>query len=210
MSRRVLILALMFCPSVLAAQQNIRQVDFKNFTYPLTGHLLGHDSLEWLDTATHSATNRKSIHLVDGSQLTKTSSVTVDGKEYGQYEGFTFESVSYGDAMGDGKEEAIVVLMYQTGGTQTTNYVYVYSPGEHGPKLLTYCHTGNRSHAGLYGVYQRNGLLVFELLDPARASAECCSSGLLISSYKWQNGVFKLVGPIERRTLPAPQEQPAK
>jgi hypothetical protein len=210
MSRPVVILALMLCSSVLAAQQNIRQVDFKNFTYPLTGHLLGHDSLEWLDTPTHPATNRKSIHLVDGSQLTKTSSVTVDGKEYGQYEGFTFESVSYGDVIGDGKEEAIVVLMYQTGGTQTTNYVYVYGLGEHGPKLLAYCHTGDRSDLGLYRVHPRNGLLVFELLDPARASGECCSSGVLISSYKWQNGVFRLEGRIERRTLPPPQEHPDK
>ena len=28
-----------------AAQTNIRQVDFKNFTYPLNGNLLGHDRL---------------------------------------------------------------------------------------------------------------------------------------------------------------------
>lgn len=202
MFRSVFVLALVFCSSVLAAQQNIRQVDFKNFTYPLSGRLLGHDSLEWLDTPAHPATNGKTIHLVNGSQLTKDSSFTMDGKEYDQYEGFTFESVSYGDAMGDGKEEAIVVLMYQSGGTQTTNYVYVYGPGEHGPKLVAYCHTGDRSDLGLYSVHAGDGLLVFELLDPARASAECCSSGLLISSYKWQGGTFKLAGPIERRALP--------
>jgi hypothetical protein len=203
-------LALMFCPSILTAQQNIGQVDFKNFTYPLSGHLLGHDSLEWLDTPMHPAADRKTIHLVSGSQLTKISSIVVDGKEYGQYEGFSFESVSYGDAIGDGKKEAIVVLKYHSGGTQTTNYVYVYGLGEHGPKLLAYCHTGSRSASGLYDVYARKGSLVFELLDPARASGDCCSSGVLISSYKWQNGVFKLTGPIEGRTLPPPQEHPDK
>lgn len=202
-------LALVLC-SQLDAQQNIRQVDFKNFTYPLSGHLLGHGSLEWLDTPANPATKQRTIHLVDGSQLTKISSAVVDGKEYGQYEGFTFESVSYADLMGDGNEEAIIVLMYHTGGTQTTNYVYVYASGEHGPKLLAYCHTGNRSDSGLYGVSARNGVLVFELLDPARASGECCSSGVLISRYKWQHGVFKLAGRIERRTLPPPNEYPAK
>ena len=207
---RLVLMALMLCCSVLAAQENIGQVDFKNFTYPLSGHLLGHGSLEWLDTPARPATNRKTIHLVDGSQLTKTSSVMVDGKEYSQYEGFTLESVSYGDAIGDGKEEAIIVLMYHSGGTQTTNYVYIYGLGEHGPKLVAYCHTGNRSDSGLYSVYARNGLLVFKLLDRARASGECCSSGVLISSYKWQNGVFKLAGPIERRTLPPLQEHPDK
>jgi hypothetical protein len=183
-------------------------VDFKNFTYPLSGHLLGHSSLEWLDTPAHPAIDRKTIHLLDGSELTKTSSVVVDGKEYGQYEGFTFESVSYGDLTGDGKDEAIIVLRYHSGGTQTTNYVYVYALDEHGPRLLAYCHTGNRSDSGLYGVYARNGLLVFELLDPAGASAECCSSRVLISSYKWRDGVFKLAVPVRRRTLPPPTEQP--
>ena len=209
MLRLVFTLALVLC-SRLAAQQNIRQVDFKNFTYPLSGRLLGHGSLEWLDTPAHPAANRRTIHLVGGSDLTKTSSVMVDGKEYGQYEGFTFESVKYADLTGDGNEEAIIVLMYHSGGTQTTSYVYIYTLDEHGPKLLAYCHTGNRSDAGLYGVHAKDGLLVFELLDPARASGECCSSGVLISHYKWQQGVFKLAGPIQRRTLPPPKEYPLK
>jgi len=207
--RLFLILALVLC-SRLAAQQNIRQLDFKNFTYPLSGHLLGHSSLEWLDTPAHPATNRKTIHLVDGSELKKTSSAVVDGKEYGQYEGFTFESASYADLTGDGNDEAIIVLMYHTGGTQTTNYVYVYTFEEQRPKLLAYCHTGNRSDSGLYGVSARNGLLVLELLDPAKASGECCSLGVLISRYKWQDGVFELAVPIERRSLPPPQEHPDK
>jgi hypothetical protein len=210
MSRLVLMSALILWSSVLAAQQSIRQVDFNNFTYPLSGHLLGHDRLEWLNTPTHPAANTKTIQLVNGSQLTKTSSVMVDGKEYSQYEGFTFESLSYGDAIGNGKEEAIIVLTYHSGGTQTTNYVYVYGLGEHGPKLLAYCHTGSRADLGLYGVYARNGALVFELLDPARASGDCCSSGVLISNYKWQNGAFKLAGAIERRALPPLQEHPDK
>lgn len=202
-------LALVLC-SRLAAPQNIRQVDFKNFTYPLSGHLLGHSSLEWLDTPANPTIKRKTIQLVNGSQLAKISSVVVDGKEYGQYEGFTFESVSYADLTGDHNEEAIIVLMYHSGGTQTTNYVYVYTLEEHGPKLLAYCHTGNRSDSGLYGVSARNGLLVFELFDPAKASGECCSSGALISRYKWEHGVFKLAGPIERRTVPPPREYPDK
>jgi len=210
MIRFVLVLAPLLCGSVLVAQKNIGQVDFKNFTYPLSGNLLGHDGLEWLDIPAHPGHNRKSIHLVNGSQLTRNSRVIVDGKSYGGYEGFTFESASYGDLTGDGNEEAIIVLRYHSGGTQTTNYVYVYGLGEHGPKLLSYCHTGDGSDSGLYGVYARNGLLVFELLDPAQASGDCCSSGVLISSYKWQNGAFKLAAPIERRTLPPPQEYPDK
>src|ERR1700753_865274 len=48
-----------------------RQADFKNVTYPLSGHLLGHGSLEWLDTPANPATKQRTIHLVDGSTSRK-------------------------------------------------------------------------------------------------------------------------------------------
>jgi hypothetical protein len=200
-----LIFTLALCPSLAIAQANIRQVDFKNFTYPLSGHLLGHGSLEWLNAPTHAENvNTKPIHLVDGSDLTKVSSFMMDGKEYAQYEGFTLESVQFADVTGDGKEEAIVVLRYLTGGTQTTNYVYIYAVDRQKPKLLAYCHTGDRSDFGLYGVYGKGGLLVFELLDPKRASAECCSSGVVVSHFKWHDGRFEVFGASERHVLSAP------
>jgi hypothetical protein len=194
--RLVLLFALVLC-SRLNAQENIRQVDFRNFTYPLSGRQLGHGSLEWLNVSASPAARGETIHLVDGSQLTKTPDPR-----------FTLQSVTYADLMGDGKEEAIITLLWKSGGTQTTHYVYVYTLEEHGPKLLAYCHTGSRADSGLYHVYAGNGLLVFELFDPAREYAPCCSSGLLISSYKWEHGVFRLEGPVERRTLPSAQEHP--
>ena len=72
---------------------------------------------------------KTTARLANGSQLTKISSAMVDGKKHGEYEGFMFQFVSYGDFMGDGNEEAIIVLIYLTGGTQTTHYVYIYAPG---------------------------------------------------------------------------------
>ncbi|MGO4212421.1 hypothetical protein AB4Y89_21045 [Terriglobus sp. 2YAB30_2] len=181
-------------------------MDFKSFTYPVSGHLLGHNSLQWLDGSTTNP-SRKPILLVDGKDLRKTSSFVMDGKEYAQYQGFTFEFVRYADLTGDGNEEAIVDLRYYSGGTQTTDYVYVYTLDQHQPKLLAYCHTGSRSDSGLYGVYGQKGLLVFELFDPSRSEGDCCSSGVLITRYKWQSGVFKRIGSRERRAIPPPQEQ---
>jgi hypothetical protein len=93
----IFILALLLGTHLARAHENVRQVDFNNFTYPLSGDLLGHDRLEWLDVQEHAAAKRPPIHLVKGSDLTKTSNFAMDGKEYGQYEGFTLESVKFAD-----------------------------------------------------------------------------------------------------------------
>jgi hypothetical protein len=199
-----LIFTLVFGTCLAGAQEKIQQVDFRNFTYPLSGHLLGHSQLEWLGAPSDAGVKREPIRIVNGSDLTKTSSFVMDGKEYAQYEGFTLESVKFADLTGDGRDEAIVVLRYHTGGTQTTEYVYVYAVDQQKPKLLAYCHTGDRAYSGLYKVYGKDGLLVFELLDPKRASGDCCSSGVVVSRYKWHDGRFEAFGASERHTLSAP------
>jgi hypothetical protein len=201
---------LLFCTCVAGAQEKIQQVDFRNFTYPLSGHLLGHTRLEWLDTAAHAGVKREAIHLVNGSDMTKTSSFLMDGKEYAQYEGFTFESVKFADLTGDGKEDAIVVLRYHTGGTQTTDNVYVYAIDQQKPTLLAYCHTGDRAYSGLHKVYGKDGLLVFELLDPKRASGDCCSSGEVVSRYKWHDGRFEAFRSNERHSLIVPPDSASR
>ena len=199
---RPLFIGLLFYASIglTAAQTNIRQVDFKNFTYPLSGTLLGHDRLQWLDMAgAHS--NRKPIHLVNGEDLTKSSSFVMDGHEYTQWEGFTLQSVEFADVTGDGREEAIVVLHYRTGGTQQTDYVYIYSFADGQPKLLAYFHTGDRAYSGLCKVFGADGKLVVELFDPEKEIGDCCSSGIVRTRYTWHNERFEAFGKSERETL---------
>ncbi|MDQ1388936.1 MAG: hypothetical protein QOF56_2390 [Acidobacteriaceae bacterium] len=184
-----------------AAETNIRQVDFKNFTYPLSGTLLGHDRFEWLDMPTEARSNGKPIHLVNGDELTKSSSFVLDGHEYAQWEGFTLQSVAFADVTGDGQEEAIVVLHYRGGGTQQTDYVYIYTIAAAKPKLLAYFHTGDRAYSGLCKVSGVDGKLVVELFDPEKRSGDCCSSGIVRTRYKWHNGRFEVFGQSERETL---------
>ena len=193
----LLVVAICLFSGTASAQENIRQVDFKNFTYPLTGPLLGHNGLKWLGNLEDRYSKRKPIHLVDGNELTKVSSVVVDGHDYSQHEGFTLESVSFADVKGDRKEDAIVVLQYHSGGTQTTHYVYVYSFEAGEPRLLAYCHTGDRGYSGLYKVYGERGQLVFELLDPKKTQGNCCSFGIVRARYVWRDGRFEVVRPPE-------------
>jgi hypothetical protein len=179
------------------AQTSIHQVDFKNFTYPLCGPLLGHGELKWLGDPKEGYSNRKPIHLVNGEDVTESSSFVADGQKYSQYQGFTLESVEFAEVTDDGKEDAIVVLLYHTGGTQTTNYVYIYSFADGKPKLLAYCHTGSRANSGLYKVYGEHGKLVFELSDPKRMLGNCCSSGFVKTRYQWLSGRFEVSGARE-------------
>lgn len=182
-------------------QTSIRQIDFKNFSYPLKDHLLGHGELKWLAGEGQAGPRLRMIHLSNGEDLTKESSLLVDGKEYAQYSGFEFQSVSYGDLVGDGKEDAIVVLRYLTGGTQTTNYVYFYALENGKPRLLAYCHTGDRAYSGLYGVYSDHESLVVELFDPNRQEGDCCSSGIVRMRYRWNGSRFVQVGSIQHLPL---------
>jgi hypothetical protein len=187
---RLLVFGILICISsgFVSAQSSIRQVDFKNFIYPLSGPLLAHSELKWLGDPKDGYSKLKPIHLVNGEDQI----------------GFTLQSVSYANLTGDGKEDAIVVLLYQTGGTQNTHYVYIYSFEAGKPKLLAYCHTGSRGYSGLYKVYSERGTLVFELLDPKKMQGECCSKGFVRTRYRWANGRFEEIGAPEHRALSEP------
>lgn len=164
--------------------RNIREVDFKNFTYPIpmTGSNSGHDRLVWQSTYTV-----RHVKLVSGKSNA----------------GFSFQSEQFGDVLGNGRDEAIVVLRFHSG-TLDTNYVYIYSFDAQLPKLLAYFHTGHRAIFGLYRVYGENGRLVVDLFDPDRRSGDCCSAGYVRTRYRWQAGKFRPFGPRENGTVEHP------
>ena len=165
-----------------SAEQTIRQVDFKNFSYPLSGPTLGHDRLKWLDVSA-----ARHIQLANGKGAPGS-------------QGFTLESVRFVDVTGEGQDDAIVVLHFDTGGTQQTDYVYIYTIAAEKPKLLAYFHAGDRAYSGLCKVYGEDRKLVVELFDPEKRSGDCCSSGIVRTRYKWHSGRFEAVGTSERGT----------
>ena len=197
----LLLLSVVLSCGLASAQQGIKQVDFNNFKYPVTGPLLGHNQLHWLPLPGHSQSKTSWIHLVHGSDLTKVSSFVMDGKTYTQWEGFTLKSVQYADLNGDGNPEAIIVLHYETGGTQNTNYIYIYTLKNGKPYLLAYCYTGDRADYGLYKVYVSQGALVLDLADPAKSSGDCCSAGIVRVQYRWRDGRFEVFGPSRELLL---------
>jgi len=176
------------------AQKSIRAVDFKNFSYPLSSHLLGHARLQWLDTSPGGSIKGRSVRLVNG----------ITGKHAAGSPGFTLQPVEYADVTGDGKEEAIVVLRYDSGPAQNVEYVYIYALADGHPKLLAYCHAGGGTNLGLHKAYGEQGQLVIEMLDRLSVPGNCCAPGFVRMRYKWRDGGFQISGAPEHGTFKQP------
>jgi len=185
--RRVLSIAfLSICAVASASDRRIREVDFANHTYPWHRTEEWPDRLEWQRSA---EPNR--INLVKGRWREP------DSEKDQRYSGLTLEEVVYGDLTGDDADEAVVVIRYDTGGTQYHHFVYVFSPGVKGPRLLAWFRSGDRSANGLYQVSLSNCGLVVDLYDPDKQQGDCCSSGFIRQRYRWSGTAFTKDGAIQ-------------
>src|SRR5580765_1347455 len=124
--------ALIFLGPNVFAQADIHKVDFKNFTYlPSCTDL---DDLK----------GREKITVKNGDF---SRSKEADG--YTDHFEFTIFAVTYGDVNADGKDEAIVLSVCNTGGTgqYTEGFVYTIKAGM--PSLLARIPGGDRADGGL-------------------------------------------------------------
>lgn len=178
--------------SVSAADQILRQLDFKNFEFPWSGPPNWSDRLEWLND---SESDR--VRLVNGrwKYIGRDSEAAGDSRL--PFAGLTLETVQFGDVTADGREEAIVVLRFDTGGSRYFYYVFIYSSKGGQPNLLGYFHAGDRADSGLYRVYPQAGKLVVELFDPRKRTGDCCSSGFVRTKYRGHDSKFERFGPRE-------------
>jgi len=183
--------AAFFLLGLAAAQNTNRQVDFKNFSYPWPNPSGWPHRLEWLDVS-----ERAHVQLVDGRWRLQLE----DAPPIYPFSGLTLESVEFADVTGTGRSDAIVTLRFDTGGTQYSHYVYIYSLAAEKPKLLAYFHSGDRSASGLYRVYAEGGQLVVELFDPDKQQGDCCSAGFIRTRYRWHAGRFEPTGARELGT----------
>jgi hypothetical protein len=173
--------------------RSIRDIDFKNFTYPRL--------------PTHKCSMPK-VRLRDG--------------KYGSVADFSprviprggcwavgMGPVQYADLTGDGQEDAIVVLYAEVGGTESTNDVFIYSLKHGRPVLLWKFWTGDRADGGLVRLYAENGKLVVELAgknkfigsdyfaDDGTSNGDCCPTLITRSKYQWVRGAFRRRGRLE-------------
>jgi len=160
--------------------QQIRKVDFKNFTYEPE---CAYD-------------DDKKITVKNGEYSYEKPA---DG--YTDHFYFNVNEVSYGDLNGDNSEEAIVLTTCNTGGTGnfTEGFIYTLKGGK--PALFTTIPGGDRAEGGLRTTRVENGQLVVESNDPGETGGACCPEFILTKRYDASTGKLKQVGKVDRRPV---------
>lgn len=189
----LIILALMIVV-VLPANNSIRKIDFKNFTYPWDDDPNPLDSWHWMSSvSTTKVTLSGGVH--------RFWKEVEDGEDRDRAPGLWMQSVTYGDLDGDQQEEAAVDLNYSGGGTANWDYLYVYKLEKGVPRLLGWLESGSRAYGGLVRVAIQNNELLLDFADPERRKGECCSEGFIRVRYAWRAGQFVETGSREKGDL---------
>ena len=160
--------------------QQIRSVDFKNFTY------------------------QPSCSGEDNKKLTvKNGDFSSQKQEDGYVDHFDFRvtSVAYGDLNGDNSEEAIVLTVCNTGGTGNFSEGFIYSLKDGKPSLFATIPGGDRAEGGLRTARFDNGQLVVEANDPGPDGGACCPQFVVTTRYDVSSGKLKEVGRGDKRPL---------
>jgi hypothetical protein len=188
------ILSALLIVAGLPAKDSIRQIDFKNFTYPWDDDPNPLDEWHWISSiSTTKVTLSGGVHRFWDE--------VEDGEDRDRAPGLWMQSVTYGDLDGDQKEEAAVDLNYSGGGTANWDYLYVFKLEKGVPRLLGWLESGSRAYGGLVKVTIQDNELLLDFADSQRRMGDCCSEGFIRVRYIWRGGQFVETGTREKGDL---------
>jgi len=194
---RLLLAVFGFGSGSWGASGSIRDVDFKNFTYPFyADDAFGvPGNLTWNPTGqTRFITLHNGRYKVtcDAPILPPPRDPKIPDPEY--CPSMTGGGATFGHINGLPQTSAIVVVTYHSGGTSHWTYLYVVVMHSGKPQVAAWLETGSRADMGLRDFSFDHGDLVLVVNDPQKREGDCCSSGTITIRYRWQNDVFKQVG----------------
>jgi hypothetical protein len=166
----------------VSGQSDIHGVDFKNFTY--------HPYCAAEETETIRVKNgefSKQVKMAD----------FVDRYSFNVFD------IAYGDLTGDGKDEAVVLTVCNTGGTGNFSEGFVYTMVSGKPSLLVRIPGGDRADGGLRSANVENGLLIIDANELTEDSGACCALSAVITKYRIAGRKLIAVGaPIRHDLFP--------
>ncbi len=162
---------------------DIRQVDFKNFTYQIEG---------------------KRIRLQNGEY---------NGREHWRFDrNFQTrrDHIAYGDLTGDGKEEAVIVLAHNIADTNTIlqyGYIYTIKNGQIAKLADFQGGDGGCSMEGeeciLINVKIEDGILIVDRAVPTADDSRCCPSMYRSTKYRYDSSRLIEIGKTSLKRMPA-------
>lgn len=164
----------------------IGNIDFKNFTFPFPRG--------WQDV------DSKEFTLEEGKRPISSERV-----------GMAYITTKYGDATGDGIDEAFVIVKIETGGGGVPQIVYVYTLNDEKSELIWHFRSGDRADGGLKNITAENKQINIELygqdryilgeVETMRIDGDeeqlCCPTYFTRSRYKWNGSNFTIQGKRE-------------
>lgn len=162
------------------AQSDIRQVDFKNFTFE--PYCAGEDP--------------QMIKVSDGEFMEEKE---VDGFPDRLF--FRAEVADYGDVNGDGKDEAFIISVCNTGGTGNFSEGFIYTVKQGKPVLLTRIEGGDRAYGAIREISVKSGIVTVERNSPGKLGGACCPEAVETTNYKWNGKELIAFGKTETRDL---------
>ncbi len=167
-------------PAACLGQADITRVDFKNFTYP----------------AFCASEETENVTVKDGE-------FSSEKQEDGYVDRFLFKvfDVAYGDLNADGREEAIVLTVCNTGGTGNFSEGFIFTPGTRVPVLTARIPGGDRADGGLRKAFVDDGLLVVDSNDAGEDGGACCPQIIVTTKYRLLGDRIAKVGNETRRPV---------
>lgn len=166
--------------SKAVVNQDIRKIDFKNFTY--NPFCAGEEP--------------QNVTVKDGEFSEEKQEDGYTDRFY-----FTIFSVNYGDINGDGNEDAVILSNCNTGGTGQFTEGFIYELKGEKPSLVTRIPGGDRAYGGLVEARIENGTLVIESNDVGEMGGACCPEFIVTSRFKFSGGKLVETGKAERKEL---------
>lgn len=160
----------------------IRAVDFRNFTYP------------------PSCVEGKPVVVKDGSYTKDVE----DDKVYFEVQ----PGIAYGDLDGDGRDEAAVVTLCNTGGTGQFTEGYVYGMRGAKPVILAELDTGDRADGGISRVEIKDGLLYVSRYGVDEGGGACCPQFVETIGFKLRGKTLVPAGKPLRVVMPDQEPDP--
>ena len=174
------VLFVLSASAIGAAQADIHKVDFKNFTY----------------SAMCVGDKPQRITVRNGEFSKETPMEGFVDHFY-----FSVMDVAYGDINMDGKDDAVVLTVCNTGGTGNFSEGFVYTIRDGKPVIAVRIPGGDRAYGGLRSATIADGVLTVDSNDVGEQGGACCPEYAVTRQYKLAAGKLVPFGSAKRREL---------